>query len=87
LISGPAFNSTDFSVLKDFSLRESMKLQFRTEMFNVFNQVNFNLPNSYANAALITPTGTLANGGTFGQIQSTVFGTGRQIQFALKLLW
>jgi hypothetical protein len=87
IISGPAFANTDFSVLRDFRLRESLKLQFRAEMFNLFNQVNFNLPNSYANAALISPTGTLENGGTFGQIQSTVTGTGRQIQFALKLLW
>jgi hypothetical protein len=56
-------------------------------MFNVFNQVNFSLPDSYANSALVTSSGTLANGGAFGQIQSTVSGTGRQIQFALKLLW
>ncbi len=87
LISGPGFANTDFSILRDFKLRERLSLQFRTEMFNAFNQVNFNLPNSYANSALIAPTGTLANGGTFGQIQSTVSGTGRQIQFALKLLW
>lgn len=87
IISGPAFANTDFSVLRDFTLRENVKLQFRTEMFNAFNQVNFSLPNSYANSALVTPSGTLANGGAFGQIQSTVSGTGRQIQFALKLLW
>jgi hypothetical protein len=87
LISGPGFANTDFSVLRDFSLGERLKLQFRTEMFNAFNQVNFSLPNSYANSALVTSTGTLANGGTFGQIPSTVSGTGRQIQFALKLLW
>jgi hypothetical protein len=87
LISGPGFANTDFSILRDFSLHEGLKLQFRTEMFNAFNQVNFSLPNSYANSALVTPSGTLANGGTFGQIQSTVSGTGRQIQFALKLLW
>jgi hypothetical protein len=87
LISGPGFANTDFSVLRDFRLRESLKLQFRAEMFNLFNQVNFSLPNSYANSALVTSNGTLANGGTFGQIQSTVSGTGRQIQFALKLLW
>lgn len=87
IISGPAFANTDFSILRDFTLHENLRLQFRTEMFNSFNQVNFSLPNSYANSALITPSGTLANGGTFGQIQSTVSGTGRQIQFALKLLW
>ena len=43
-------------------------------MFNIFNQVNFALPNSYANSALITSTGALANGGTFGQY--TVDGLG-----------
>ncbi len=87
IISGPGFANTDLSILRNFTLRESLKLQFRTEMFNAFNQVNFSLPNSYANSALVTSSNTLSNGGTFGQIQSTVSGTGRQIQFALKLLW
>jgi carboxypeptidase family protein/TonB-dependent receptor-like protein len=87
LISGPGYANTDFSVLRDFPIGERIRLQFRAEMFNLFNQVNFSLPNSYANSALVTPSGTLANGGAFGQIQSTVSGTGRQIQFALKLLW
>jgi hypothetical protein len=74
LISGPAFANTDFSVLKNFMLRESLKLQLRAEMFNVFNQVNFRNPNSYLNS------------NSFGQILSTA-SPGRQIQFALKLLW
>lgn len=74
IISGPAFANTDFSILKDFALRESLKLQFRTEMFNAFNQVNFSNPDSSVNS------------GTFGQILSTA-APGRQIQFALKLLW
>lgn len=73
LISGPAFSNTDFSVLKDFALRESLKLQFRTEMFNVFNQVNFNNPD------------TTETDSSFGQITSAQ--DGRVIQFALKLLW
>lgn len=73
LISGPAFNSTDFSVLKDFKLRESLSLQFRTEMFNVLNQVNFNNPD------------TTETDSSFGQITSAQ--DGRVIQFALKLLW
>ena len=75
MISGPAYADTDASILKDFTLPESFKLQFRLESFNTFNQVNFSLPNSYANS------------GEFGQIQSTVAQTGRQLQLALKLLW
>jgi hypothetical protein len=73
LISGPAFNSSDFSLLKDFLIREPWKLQFRAEMFNVFNQVNFNNPDTYV------------TDGTFGVITSAQ--PGRVIQFALKLLW
>ena len=75
MIYGPAYADTDASLLKDFTLPRSFRLQFRAESFNTFNQVNFSLPNSYANS------------GGFGQIQSTVAGTGRQLQFALKLLW
>lgn len=74
ILSGPAFANTDFSILKDFVLRESLKLQFRTEMFNAFNQVNLSNPDATVNS------------GTFGQILSTAT-PGRQIQFALKLLW
>lgn len=73
LISGPAFNSTDFSVLKDFMIREPWRVQFRAEMFNVFNQVNFYNPD------------TTVTDGTFGVITSA--NDGRVIQFALKLLW
>lgn len=76
MIYGPAYADTDASLLKNFALTESVKLQFRAESFNTFNQVNFANPNSYANA-----------GAAFGQIQSTVAGTGRQLQLALKLLW
>jgi len=73
LISGPALNNTDFSVLKDFLIREPWKLQFRAEMFNVFNQVNFNNPDQ------------TVTDGTFGVITSA--NDGRIIQFALKLLF
>jgi hypothetical protein len=60
-------------VLKDFMIREPMRVQFRAEMFNVFNQVNFNNPD------------TTVTDGTFGVITGAQ--DGRVIQFGLKLLW
>ncbi|HET7101800.1 MAG TPA: hypothetical protein VFJ52_11670, partial [Terriglobia bacterium] len=75
ILSGPAFSNTDFSILKDFAYRERYKVQFRAEMFNVFNQVNFNDPDT-----------TVEDGiGTFGTIQGA--NSGRVIQLALKVIW
>ena len=73
LISGPATVNTDFSVLKDFQIREPMRLQFRAELFNAFNQVNFGNPT------------TAVNSGAFGRLRSA--SDGRIIQFGLKFLW
>ena len=73
LISGPALNSTDFSILKDFTFKENYRLQFRSEFFNAFNQVNF------------TSVGTNVTSGTFGTLRNAA--DGRVIQFALKFLW
>jgi len=77
---GPTYNNLDFALLKNFSLSERFKLEFRFETFNTFNRANFSTPNSTANTA------------TNGQITSTVGsanGTGvnanRDIQFGLKL--
>ncbi len=73
LISGPAAVNTDFSVLKDFQIREPMRVQFRAELFNAFNQVNFGNPS------------TTVNSGAFGRLRSA--SDGRIIQFGLKFLW
>jgi hypothetical protein len=61
----------DFSVLKNFRLTESSTLQFRAEFFNIFNRVNFGLPDNDISSP------------TFGQVQSAL--APREIQFALKL--
>ena len=58
----------------------SVLMKFGTEMFDVFNHPNFGNP-------VLTTTNAV-----FGQVQSTRFPTGdfgsaRQIQFALKLLF
>jgi hypothetical protein len=39
-IYGPGFADVDLSVLKNFSITERVKAQFRVEMFNLFNRIN-----------------------------------------------
>jgi outer membrane receptor protein involved in Fe transport len=82
VIIGPRFNNTDFSIIKNTNLTESVRVQFRAEFFDIFNHANFGQPGRVAQ-----PGST-----TFGVITNTRFGTGdsgssRQIQFALKLLF
>jgi hypothetical protein len=73
ILSGPALSSTDFSVLKDFAFKERYKVQFRSEFFNLFNQVNFSNPT------------TTVSSGAFGRIRSA--NSGRVVQFAMKFIW
>jgi len=73
-LSGPDFVNTDFSVIKRFALpRENMGLDFRAEMFNLFNHAQFGLPAADLNAP-----------SQFGLISSTV-NNPRLVQFGLKL--
>lgn len=45
LIRGPGYQNWDISLFKNFSIREGMNLQFRSEFFNAMNHVRFNPPN------------------------------------------
>jgi hypothetical protein len=79
-LSGPDFINTDFSVIKHFALpREGMRLDFRAEIFNLFNHPQFGLP--YAGGNAFTD---VASPATFGVISSTV-NNPRLVQFGLKL--
>jgi hypothetical protein len=81
ILQAPGLTETDLSLAKLFSFSERLRLQFRTEVFNLFNHTNFNAPNPVVYAS--------ATGGpspTAGVITATST-TSRQIQFGLKLLW
>jgi hypothetical protein len=81
-ILGPGFGNTDFSIIKNLTVAGSARVQFRLEVFNLFNQANLGLPGRVA-----------ATGSTsFGVITGTRFPTGdsgsaRQVQLAMKVLF
>jgi hypothetical protein len=85
-VIGPGLVDLDASLQKEAALRESMKVQFRFDVFNVLNHPNFNLPGRICTLALTSdPTqGTCLNlKTTFGSITSAQ--DPRELQFALKL--
>lgn len=51
-LSGPTFRQVDMIVVKRFYFSERMKFEFRTEVFNIFNQTNFANPSTTLNNAL-----------------------------------
>jgi hypothetical protein len=82
----------DFALHRDFPIRESLKLQFRAEMFNVLNHPNFGPPIADINNPQFGQS-TMMLGRSLGAQDpgsggfSPIFQLGgpRSIQFALKL--
>jgi len=75
-LTGPGFVEVDASLFKDTQITEKVKMQFRTECFNLLNHTNFNSPNLLLTSA------------TAGQITSlAVPQGGRLIQFGLKVIY
>lgn len=98
-LKGPGFLQFDIIAAKKFMMGEGINVEFRTEIFNVFNRANFANPASTLSNALGTGANQLqpgqpftqaAAGSTFGLLRQTVertvgLGTNRQIQFALRV--
>jgi hypothetical protein len=79
--TGPGLKNIDFSLLKDTSLNERLRLEFRAEWFNILNTPNFNTPN-----LIVFTSNSGIPSSAAGRITSTST-TSRQIQFGLKLIW
>ena len=83
-IHGPSFRQLDLVVSKRFPFASSRSVEFRTEVFNLFNVANFSnpvgtLPQAIPGSALTEANRvqpgepyTAAAAGTFGRITSTV---------------
>ncbi len=72
-VIGPGTVNTDFSAFKTFPLWKENSLQFRGEIFNLFDNVNLSNPN-----------GTLTSA-NFGKITGS--GSPRIVQFALRYMF
>jgi hypothetical protein len=70
---GPGLQQWDLGAAKRFAIAEQRYFQFRGEMFNTFNQVNFE-----------PPVSTVGSAG-FGTITSAR--PGRNVQLGLKFYW
>ncbi len=88
-VEGPGFHRLDFSFFKDFQINERFRLQFRTEVFNIFNHPNFNAPGFGGNGVVSISGATNQTNSNFGEIGSTRDAPydPRQVQFALKLYY
>jgi hypothetical protein len=73
ILTGPGYQNVNLSLLKNVSLTEMARLQFRVEAFNVFNRVNLGMPDNFVGSP------------SFGAIQSA--GSPRRIQLGAKILF
>lgn len=71
---GPGFFQMDFGGYKNFNVTERIGVQFRAEIFNITNAVNFGNPNGDLNSA------------SFGQI-SGLSGAPLEAQFGIKIMF
>jgi len=72
-VRGPGLINYDFSIFKYFPVRERVKIEFRTEFYNLTNTPHFNNPVANFNA------------GNFGEVTSA-YGQ-RNIQLAMRIMF
>jgi outer membrane receptor protein involved in Fe transport len=70
---GPGYWELDASVIRQISIGERIKLDIRTDAFNLTNHTDFS-----------TPAVSISNAATFGQITSTA-NSARQLEFSARL--
>ncbi len=74
ILHGPWRTNLDFSVFRDFPIREQFGVEFRAEFFNFTNTPHFNNPNSNVNSANFMRVTSADN-------------TQRTIRFGLRFHW
>jgi hypothetical protein len=73
-LTGPNWWNADFSLIKNTQLTEAIRMEFRSEFFNIFNHSTFNTP------------GSVIGSGSFGASTQTQTAE-RQIQFGVRFVF
>ena len=76
-IFGPGYHTWDMGMMKDIKMAERAMLEFRADVFNLFNHPQF------TNSSFNTSMGTGGTGTTSGA--STRYSSERQLQFAVRI--
>jgi len=85
-IIGPKLVNFDFSATKNnpiHRISETFNVQFRAEIFNIFNRSNFNPPLPYAGGLVFNEDGSNADAGDIRNLSTSP----RDVQFAIKVIW
>jgi hypothetical protein len=90
-LRGPAYFQLDLSGMKNFSITERVTMQFRADIFNIFNHPNFTNPDGGICTSISVfgcpPNSNFGRvGGTIADADGTQIGggTARQTQFSLR---
>ena len=73
ILSGPGFRNVNTALRRSVKLTEGTSLQLRAEVFNLFNQVNFGLPDNFLGSP------------SFGSVRTAE--SPRRIQLGLKVVF
>jgi len=85
-VIGPKLVNLNFSVLKNIPIHrisETFNVQFRAEIFNIFNHTNFNPPEPINGAGIFDQNGAVIANGEMDTLATQP----RDVQFALKVIW
>jgi hypothetical protein len=77
VLRGPGINNFNFALFKKTQITERFKLEFRAELFNLFNRVQFGMPNTSITTAANPTTGYI----------TTQINQPRLVQLALRLIY
>jgi hypothetical protein len=86
MVRGPGTWQVDLSAGKEVTLPEKCALEFRAELYNVFNHPQLGAPQSVFNPSNTTGFGSIINTvNTVSPVTPVGSGTPREMQFALRL--